>query len=62
MKMQSKELAVVVSNGNVNVSVLDTIDAIVKVGFKKVFIQWYNNKNWEGIVDEHLIPLYVNFL
>lgn len=62
MKMQSKELAVVVSNGNVNVSVLDTIDAIVKAGFKKVFIQWYNNKNWKGIVDEHLIPLYVNFL
>lgn len=39
-----RELAVVISNDNKNVSILQTIDAISKAGFKKVFIQWYDDE------------------
>ena len=37
-----RSLAVVVNNENENVSIIETIDAIKKAGFKDVFIQWYN--------------------
>ena len=40
--MEKYELAVVVSNYNKNVNVYETIDSIVKNGFKNVFIEWYN--------------------
>ena len=41
-----REIAVVVSNDNKDVSVIETINAIEKAGFKNVFIQWYN-KDWK---------------
>ena len=40
--MSDREIAVVVSNDNKNVSVIETINAIKNAGFKNVFIQWYN--------------------
>ena len=43
--MNNREIAVVVSNANQNVTAIDTINAIKKAGFKNVFIQWYN-KEW----------------
>ena len=49
-----KELAVVVSNDNKNVTPFETIDAIKKAGFKNVFIQWYNNNEWECSQEEQL--------
>lgn len=48
-----RDIAVVVSNDNENVSVLETIDAIKKAGFKNVFIQWYN-KDWNPSQEEQL--------
>lgn len=48
-----REIAVVVSNDNKDVSVIETIDAIKKAGFKNVFIQWYN-KNWNPTQEEQL--------
>lgn len=39
------DLAVAVSFDNKNDSVYDTIDAIKKAGFRKVFLQWYD-KDW----------------
>ena len=39
-----RDLAVVVSNANKNVTVYETIDAIKEAGFNNVFIQWYNKK------------------
>lgn len=40
--MGEREIAVVVRNGNENVSAYQTIDSIKKAGFKNVFIEWYN--------------------
>lgn len=40
-----RELAVAISNDNVGVSAIETIDAIKAAGFKNVFVQWYN-KDW----------------
>lgn len=37
-----KDLAVVTSYDNKNVTILETIDAIEKAGFKNVFVQWYD--------------------
>ncbi len=42
--MAQRDLAVVVNNDNENVTIYETIDAIKKAGFKKVFIQWYNRE------------------
>jgi len=39
-----RDIAVVVSNDNKNVTPIETIDAIKKAGFKNVFIQWYNEE------------------
>ena len=52
--MNNRESAVVVSNGNKNVSVIETINAIKNAGFKNVFIQWYNNKEWSPTQEEQL--------
>ena len=38
-----KDLAIVVSNDNKNVTINETIEAIDKAGFKNVFVQWYDN-------------------
>lgn len=48
-----RELAVVISNDNKEVTPIETIDAIKKAGFKNVFIQWYN-ENWECSQEEQL--------
>ena len=51
--MSDREIAVVVSNDNKNVSVIETINAIKNAGFKNVFIQWYN-KDWTITQEEQL--------
>lgn len=48
-----KKIAVVIHNNNENVTVIETIDAIKKAGFKDVFVQWYN-KEWEYSQEEQL--------
>lgn len=52
-KMYNMEIAVVVSNANKGVGVIDSIKAIEKAGFKNVFIQWYN-RNWYPTQEEQL--------
>ena len=51
--MNDREIAVVVSNDNQNISVIETIDAIKKAGFKNVFIQWYY-LDWNPTKEEQL--------
>ncbi len=51
--MHNREIAVVVSNANKDVTVMDTIEAIQKAGFKNVFIQWYN-REWNPTQEEQL--------
>lgn len=46
-------IAVVVSNDNIDVNVFETINAIKNAGFKNVFIQWYN-KDWNPSQEEQL--------
>lgn len=46
-------LVIVVSNANKNVTPFETIDTIEKVGFKNVFIQWYN-RNWNPTQEKQL--------
>ena len=48
-----REIAVVVSNANKDVTVFETIDAIQNAGFKNVFIQWYN-REWKPTQEEQL--------
>jgi len=48
-----RDIAVVISNDNKNVSPFETIEAIKKAGFKNVFIQWYN-KEWKCNQEEQL--------
>ena len=52
--MIKREIAVVVSNANKDVNVIDTINAIKNAGFKNVFIQWYNRK-WNPTQEEQLM-------
>ncbi len=51
--MDDRQIAVVVNNSNKNVTVIETIDAIAKAGFKNVFVQWYN-VNWDISQEEQL--------
>ena len=45
--MNTKDnIAVTISNANERVTPLETINAIKKAGYSKVFIEWYN-KDWE---------------
>lgn len=39
-------IVVTISNANQNVTPLETIDAVVSAGYRRVFIEWYN-KEWE---------------
>ena len=39
-----RDIAVVISNANKNVTPIKTIDAIKNAGFKNVFVQWYNEE------------------
>lgn len=48
-----RDIAVVISNDNKNVTPFETMDAIKKAGFKNVFIQWYD-KEWEYSQEEQL--------
>lgn len=47
------KLAIVVNNKNQTVDVIETMNSIKKVGFKNVFIQWYN-KNWNPNQEEQV--------
>ena len=48
-----RELAVTVSNSNQGVTPLESIDAIVKAGFRHVFVEWYD-KPWEITQEQQL--------
>lgn len=48
-----RDIAIVISNDNENVSPFETIDAIKEAGFKNAFIQWYN-KDWKISQQEQL--------
>lgn len=48
-----RKVAVVVSNDNKDVTPIETIDAIKDVGFRDVFVQWYN-KDWNPSQEEQL--------
>lgn len=41
-----RDLAIVISNKNKNITPIETINTVKEAGFENVFIQWYN-KNWE---------------
>lgn len=41
-----RELAIVISNKNKDITPIETINAVKEAGFNNVFIQWYN-KNWD---------------
>lgn len=51
--MSTREIAVVVSNDNENITPIETIDAIKNAGFENVFIQWYN-EDWVPSQEEQL--------
>ena len=51
--MKDRDIAVVVSNANKDVSAIETIDAIKNAGFTNVFIQWYN-RDWKPTQEEQL--------
>ena len=48
-----RQIAVVISNDNKNVTPLETIKAASDAGFKHVFIQWYN-KDWQYSQEQQL--------
>ena len=48
-----RDIVVTISNANQMVNPLESIDAIYKAGFKKVFIEWYN-KSWDISQQEQL--------
>lgn len=48
-----RELAVVISNKNVNGDVKETIKAIKNAGFRNVFVQWYD-RDWEVSQEEQV--------
>ena len=51
--MKDRDIVVVVSNANKDVSAIETIDAIRNAGFTNVFIQWYN-RDWKPTQEEQL--------
>ena len=51
--MKDRDIVVVVSNPNKDVSAIETIDAIRNAGFTNVFIQWYN-RDWKPTQEEQL--------
>lgn len=48
-----KELAIAIQNDNKKVSIIETINSIKNVGFKNVFVQWYD-ENWEHSQEEQV--------
>ena len=42
-----RELAIAIQNGNEKVNIIETINSIKNAKFKNVFVQWYDNENWE---------------
>ena len=51
--MNKYEPATVIGNYDETCTVLDTIDAVAKAGFKNVFLEWYN-ENWLISQEEQL--------
>lgn len=49
-----RELAVVIQNKNEKVSSIETIKSVKNVGFKNVFVQWCNNKDWTPSQEEQV--------
>ena len=49
-----RDIAVAVRNDNIGVGAYETIDAIKEAGFKDVFVQWYNNNDWNPSQEEQL--------
>ena len=49
-----REIAVAVREGNKNITLLETIEAIKKAGFSTVFIQWYNRQPESCSTEEQL--------
>lgn len=52
--IKERVLVEAVSNYNTNVTAFQTIDAIKDAGFKNVFIQWFNNNEWNPTQEEQL--------
>lgn len=48
-----RELAVAVQNENEDVSIIETIKSIKNVGFRQVFVQWYDEE-WEYSQEEQV--------
>ena len=48
-----RELAVAIQNENEKVSIIETINSINNVGFKNVFVQWYD-ENWKYSQEEQV--------
>ncbi len=48
-----RELAVAIQNENEKVSIIETINSIKNIGFKNVFVQWYD-ENWEHSQEEQI--------
>lgn len=48
-----REIAVAIQNENKKVSIKETIESIKRVGFKNVFVQWYD-ENWEMSQQEQI--------
>ena len=49
-----RELAVVVNNKNKEINPKDMIDTIYKVGFRNIFLQWYNDDSLKMLQEEQL--------
>ena len=47
-----RDIAVVVSNDNA-CNIYETLEGVIKAGFKNVFIQWYD-KDWNPSQEEQL--------
>ena len=48
-----RELAIAIQNKNEDVNIKETIYAIQKVGFKNVFVQWYD-ADWQVRQEEQV--------
>lgn len=59
MISEMREIVVSISNRNKNITPLETIDAVKAAGFRKVFVQWYN-ESW-NISQERQLE-YINSL
>lgn len=49
-----QDIAVCIQNENKEVNIVQTINAIAKSGYKKVFAQWYDDDSWEFDQDSQI--------